>query len=44
MLLAAAGFVLVFVIAIAWLSNQITVEVCECPYLCPHHPTEGTAE
>ena len=44
MLLASAGFVLVFVVALAWLSLRITVAICECPYHCPHHPTEGTAD
>lgn len=23
---------------------DLTIAICECPYHCPHHPTEGTAD
>ena len=44
MILVAAIAAVLVLCAVLWFARSIGAAVCECPYNCPEHPTEGSAE
>lgn len=44
MILIAAILAVLVICAVLWFGGQCSAAVCECPYNCPEHPTQGTAE
>ena len=43
MLLVAAILAVLVLCAVLWFAGACRAAVCQCPYNCPEHPTEGTA-